>query len=131
MKTLIVEDDFVCRSLLLRYLAEFGDCDVAVNGEEALSALRTALDRNEPYELVCLDINMPKITGDRVLQILRQEEESRGIHGLSGSKVVMTTGLSDKDNVLGAFRNGCEGYLIKPLDKEKLFEQLNKLDLIR
>ena len=127
MKTLIVEDDFISRNLLLKYLQNFGQCDMATDGHEALAAFIAALDNNEPYDLICLDINIPEITGDAVLSHIRSAEESRGIHGLNGTKVVMTTGLSDKDSILGAFRSGCEAYLLKPISRGKFLEQLSKL----
>ena len=50
MKTLIVEDDFTSRRLLQRFLAPFSDCDVAVNGKEAVEAFRLALEAGQPYD---------------------------------------------------------------------------------
>jgi two-component system, chemotaxis family, chemotaxis protein CheY len=40
MKTLIVEDDFTARLVLQRFLSRYGDCDIAVNGQEAVEAFR-------------------------------------------------------------------------------------------
>ena len=60
MKILIVDDDFTSRKILLKYLAEYGQCDVAVDGEEAVEVFKLALNEWEAYDLVCLDIMMPK-----------------------------------------------------------------------
>ena len=42
----------------------------------------------------------------------------------------MTTALSDKDNVLSAFRSQCDGYLVKPIDATKLYGYLQLFRLI-
>jgi two-component system chemotaxis response regulator CheY len=43
----------------------------------------------------------------------------------------MTTVLGDSKNVMGAFRTGCEVYIVKPVKKEKLLEEIEKLGLIK
>jgi two-component system chemotaxis response regulator CheY len=42
----------------------------------------------------------------------------------------MTTALGDSRNVMGAFRAGCEAYLVKPIRKERLLEEMEKLGLL-
>lgn len=131
MKTLIVEDDFLARSLLSTLLSEFGPCHVAVNGREALEALERGFDENEPYDLVCLDIMMPVMDGQEALIQLRHIEEQRGIRGLDMTKVIMITAIDDSKNIMKAFRQGqCEAYLTKPLDRNKLISHIRELGLI-
>lgn len=43
----------------------------------------------------------------------------------------MTTGLDDVKNVMHAFKSGCEVYLIKPIDKQKLLKELESLRLMK
>jgi len=43
----------------------------------------------------------------------------------------MTTALGDKANVLSAFRAQCDGYIVKPLDKEKVISELSGLGIIQ
>jgi len=130
MKYLIVEDDFAARRLLQRYLSGYGECDVAVDGNEAVEAFRQAQDENEPYDLICLDIMMPAMDGRDALKAIRQIEREHGILGLDGVKVIMTTALGDSKNVIGSFREGCEAYIVKPIRKDKLLEEMEKLGLI-
>lgn len=131
MKTLIVEDDFLARSLLSTLLSEYGECHVAVNGQEALDAIARAFDEGVPYDLVCLDIMMPVMDGQEALQELRRMEEARGIHGLDTTKVIMVTAIDDSKNIMKAFRQGqCEAYLTKPLDRNKLLNYIKDLGLI-
>lgn len=127
MKTLIVEDDFTSRLLLQRYLAPYGECHIAVNGLEAIAAFDLASDRQERYDLICLDISMPEMDGQAVLKAIRKKEEEDGVVG--GVKIVMTTALGDKDNVMAAFREQCDAYLVKPVEKPKLLDQLKEIGL--
>ncbi len=130
MKTLIVEDDLISRMLMQELLKSFGLAHVAVNGEEAVKAVRLALMTDDPYHLVCLDIMMPGLDGQQALRMIRQMEEDRGIQISNGSKIIMTTALDDSENKIGAFSGLCDGYLTKPIEKEKLLNELYRLKLI-
>lgn len=130
MKTLIVEDDFASRKLMHKYLAPLGETDVVVDGKEAVEAFQLAMDEKEPYDLICLDIMLPKKDGQEVLKELRNIEERHGRFGNDATKVIMTTALGDAKNVLNAFRSQCEAYLQKPISQEQLYNELKELKLI-
>ena len=51
MKSLVVEDEFVARSILQSFLARHGECDVAVDGSEAVAAVDSALRDGAAYEV--------------------------------------------------------------------------------
>jgi len=87
MKCLIVEDDFTARKLLQTHLSEYGDCFVAVNGQEAVDAVLEALEQRHPYDLICLDIMMPGMDGQQTLQAIRQLEQEYGKYEQEGTKV--------------------------------------------
>ena len=129
MKTLIVEDHFISRQLLHRMLNRFGDCDVAVDGLEALEAFECAHKAESPYDLMCLDIMMPNLDGREVLRKIRRMEDEWGIKDRDGVKIIMTTALDDTENRLSSFQEGCEAYLVKPIDREKLNFTLKELGL--
>ncbi len=130
MKTLIVEDDFTSRKILLAILGKHGQCDVAVDGKEALTAFKDAFEKKEPYDLICLDIMMPEMDGHTVLRSVREFEDEHKIKQGEGVRIVMTSALGDAKNVLGAFRSGCEAYVEKPVDKDRLLGEIRKLGLI-
>ncbi len=130
MKALIVEDDFTSRLLLQGLLQPHGECHISVNGKEAVEAFRTALASGQPYNLVCLDIMMPEMDGQTALKHIREIENKSGIFSSDGAKVIMTTALDDKVNIMSAFREQCDLYLVKPIEKEKLRESLVSLHLI-
>jgi two-component system, chemotaxis family, chemotaxis protein CheY len=130
MKTLVVEDDFTSRKMLQLMLLPLGECDIAVEGAEAIAAFRSAAAEGKQYDLICLDIMMPELDGHTVLTEIRKMEEEAGISGRDGVRVIMTTALSDSKNILKAFDGQCEAYLVKPIEKRKLFETLRILGLL-
>jgi two-component system chemotaxis response regulator CheY len=129
MKSLVVEDDNVSRTLLRELLSSLGEADAAEDGKPGIEAFREALDEKAPYDLVCLDINMPGMDGHGVLRMIRVMEKSRGIKEEDAVKVIMTTALADRKNVVEASKR-CDAYLIKPIHKEKLHAKLKDLGLL-
>ena len=130
MKSLIAEDDLTSRTLLESYLKVYGAINVAENGKEAVEAVRLALEANEPYDLVCLDIMMPEMDGQEALKQIRQLESEAGVTAEKRARVIMTTAHADRDNVLEAIQGQCDYFLVKPIDKRALLEELRRLGLI-
>ncbi len=130
MKCLIVEDDSASKELLRAYLKDCADCHTASDGRQAVEAFLDALEENEPYDLILLDIMMPEVNGREALQEIRWIEAEHDIGGLDAVKVIMTTALDDSKDILGSFREGCEAYVVKPVQKDKLFAEIEKLGLL-
>jgi two-component system chemotaxis response regulator CheY len=130
MTTLIVEDDFTNRLILQKRLEEHGSVEIAVNGVEALDAVNALLEQGKCYDLICLDIMLPEMDGQEALKRIRAAEDKAGFSVGKGAKIVMTTALSDSQNVMSAFRGEADGYLVKPIEREKLEQQLSALGLI-
>jgi two-component system chemotaxis response regulator CheY len=103
---------------------------VAVNGKQAVDTVQLALEAGEPYNLICLDIMMPKLDGHAALKQIRDMEQARGICSTNGAKIVMTTAVNNMKNVNEAFGSLCDAYLVKPVGKEKLIQTLRELKLI-
>jgi two-component system, chemotaxis family, chemotaxis protein CheY len=130
MRVLIVEDDFTSRLIMQKLLAGYGECHIAVNGVEAVSAFRMALETGYGYDLICLDIMMPEKDGHATLKEIRALEEVKGIAFDGAAKIVMTTALGDVKNVALAYDALCDGYLVKPIDGKKLVRLLHELKLV-
>lgn len=131
MRVLIAEDDFVARRILKEILSPYGDCDVVVDGEEAVRAFQLAHEEQNPYHLVCLDIMMPNLDGQDALKRIRAIENERGIEKKTEAKVIMITALSDPKTVFNAFyRGGATAYIVKPIDKTKLLNEIRQFGLI-
>jgi two-component system chemotaxis response regulator CheY len=130
MKTLIVEDEITSRVLLRELLKRFGLPHVAMNGKEAVAAVSTAILAGDPYDLICLDIMMPEMDGQEALKRIRQLETGAQIPAEKRAKVIMTTALADRDNVLEAIQGQCDYFLVKPIDGRALLDELRLLGLI-
>lgn len=130
MRTLIVDDEYICRRVLQEIIKPYGEWEAVGNGDEAVTAFSLALDEGRPFELILLDIEMPGLDGHEVLRKLRQVEAGKAIAGRRAAKVVMTTVRKDPDSVFAAFRHQCEAYLIKPVSREALEAHLVHMQLI-
>ena len=130
MRILIAEDDLASRIFMKKFLSKYGDCDVAVNGLEALDAFLAALKEERPYHLICLDVMMPKLDGLKALKAIRDIEQQKGIDGLERTKIIMTTALNDKITITNAYDAGCEAYAWKPIEIDKFIIVMGKLGLI-
>ena len=77
MKILLAEDDFASRKFMSKILDKYGEADITVNGLEAVDAFLMALDDDERYDLVILDVMMPMLDGYQVLSTIRKFESDR------------------------------------------------------
>ena len=130
MRILLAEDDFVTRKFMTNFLSKYGECDVTVDGMEAVDAFMMALEDDEPYDLVCLDIMMPNMDGYQALMGIRNLEKERDIPEEKQAKVIMATALNEEKNVKMAFELGCTIYSGKPIDQNRFEQALKKLGLI-
>lgn len=131
MRILIAEDDFISRKIILKLLSEYGECDLTVDGLEALDAFLLSIKERRPYDLVCLDIMMPKVDGVRVLKTIRSLEKENVITPENRVKVIMITALGETEYVQQAFAIGCEAYAAKPIDTEKFVQVIERLGFAR
>ncbi|OGW73454.1 MAG: hypothetical protein A3J81_01665, partial [Nitrospirae bacterium RIFOXYB2_FULL_43_5] len=109
-KVLIVDDDLGFRTMLSRVLEDEGySVATAEGGGEAIALIEHTI-----YDLIVLDIKMPKIDGIAVLRRLREVESSRSDQPESG--VIINTGYSDDTTPIEALKLGVSDYLIKPFE---------------
>ena len=131
MRILIVEDDAVSRKLLQRILQDLGECDMAEDGQQGIEAFERALVSGKPYDLVCLDIMMPKIDGQQALKTMRALERANGRQTGQEVPIVMTTALDDEQNISQAYyAGGATAYVPKPLERGLLLDLLKNLHII-
>jgi len=114
IKILIVDDevkflDSVARRLEMRNF----DVTKAVNGQEALEAAREA-----GFDLALLDLKMPGLNGQQVLEQLKKEHKYL--------EVIILTGHGSVDSAIECTKLGAFGYLPKPYELEKLLEVLQQ-----
>ena len=131
MKILVVEDDFGSRRMMQKMLEKYGIVDIVVDGEEAVEAFKLAWEESSPYAVVFMDIMMPQMDGHEALKRLRELEREMGVKPSDEVKVIMTSVLEDPKNVIEAYYGGAAtSYLIKPINREKLEEELARLGVL-
>lgn len=130
MKSLVVDDEFVPRTVLQRILQTHGPCDAAATPAEAMIAVRHAIQQKTPYQLICLDIEMPGGSGQDLLKEIRLVEDQAAVPPELRAKVLMASGRSEPEQVKASFFNGSDGFLVKPVDPERLTRKLRELALI-
>jgi two-component system response regulator len=127
--TLLVEDDDAHATLVMRVLEEAGvenTIYLVSDGEEALDYLfhrgKYAAKKNSPRpDLVILDLRLPKLDGHDVLAAIKQSDELKVI-----PVVVLTTSDNEKD-IIQAYRNYANSYLVKPLGFGEFSEMIREL----
>jgi len=115
MTILIVEDQLDLAELVEEYLSLKGfECDLAYDG-----AMAWRLIQQNAYDLVILDINLPKLSGYHVCTQMRE-------HNFN-TPVLMLTAKDALDDKLKGFEVGTDDYLIKPFAMEELLMRCNSL----
>ncbi len=133
MKILIAEDLMVVQKILDKFLSPYLDIVFVKNGKEALDTYFRYLKMNRPFKVIFLDLLMPIMSGYEVLKSIRQYENEHHIPKEERVKIVVLSAVKDEDGVKKAIIAGCDGYILKPFSKERVFEELKKLgfDLLK
>ena len=130
MKILIAEDDRLSRTFLEEFMKDYGTCDSAEDGMAVLDYYLDSLKTGEPYDLLCLDIMMPKVDGLKVLKVIRSLEKQHNISVEKHLRIIMMTAIADMEYVDQAFQLGCDAYASNPIDTEKVQEVMQNLNLV-
>lgn len=115
IRILCVDDEHSIRTLLQSQLEQEGyDVDVAPDGDVAIEKLDAAR-----YDVLLLDIRMPKVGGIDVLKHVREKE--------TNTRIIMLTAVDDLTIAMESVRLGANDYLTKPFDTEDLFSAIRRL----
>jgi two-component system chemotaxis response regulator CheY len=128
MKILVVEDELVSRKKMMKILSDFGQCEGVINGKAAISAVQKAIDDEDYYNLITLDISMPDISGIDVLFRIRKMEQEKNLFPEEKTKILMVTAHSDIGTVKACVGK-CDGYVIKPFNQAVMVEKMKKIGI--
>jgi two-component system, sensor histidine kinase and response regulator len=119
LRVLIVDDNATNRLILTKMLDSFG-CDPhsVPDGPNAVPALQEAIDSNQPYQLILLDMQMPGQDGESVLREIRSDS------AFQDTEVIILTSMGARGDVARLEEIGCSGYLLKPVRQIQLFEAI-------
>jgi two-component system chemotaxis response regulator CheY len=76
-----------------------------------------------------MDIMMTNMDGQKTLTQIRKIEKDSGVATRDEVKVIMTTALDDPKNVEASLKSGAASYIVKPISKQKLYDEISKLGL--
>jgi DNA-binding NtrC family response regulator len=112
---LVVDDEDALRTVLGGELASEGyEVRTAADGDEAITELDKA-----PFDLVLLDIKMPRLNGFEVLKFIKEKHEK--------TKVVMLTGFADLKNAIESKKLGADDFVSKPYDLVDLLTTIERV----
>lgn len=123
LKILLVDDFEMIRSLLKQALKQLGHTDLteAVDGIDALEKITKATESGQPYDLVFLDWNMPKMTGIEVVQKCKSDPNLKDI------PFIMITAEREQKSVVTALKAGVSDYVIKPFSPRQLSSKIERI----
>jgi PAS domain S-box-containing protein len=122
LSVLVAEDNEINALLMRSLLTRLGhDTVIATNGEAALESWLAAKSAGTPYDLVLMDIQMPRLDGIETTRQIRAREAGQA--GWRTPVLALTANTLVEDRY-ACFEAGMDGFLIKPLDREKLAEAL-------
>jgi two-component system chemotaxis response regulator CheY len=128
MRCLAVDDEFVALTKMSTLLGDYGACDTASNGEQALTMFQRAFIDGNPYQLITIDIDMPGINGIQLLKMITVDENLLFIP--KAFKIIVTAEGSP-GNVIQAIENKCDSFLVKPVKKDTLQQRLKELGILK
>ncbi len=112
---LVVDDNVMMLKVIKEHLHEKYDVATAVSGKVALKFLE-----RRSTDLILLDYIMPQENGTTILEKLRAKEETKDI------PVIFLTGVTERKKIKEALCLKPQGYLLKPVDHDKLLEEIAK-----
>jgi len=129
LSVLIAEDNEINALLLRSLLTRLGHhAVIATNGAEALESWLAAKSAGTPYDLVLMDVQMPELDGIETAKRIREYEAGGA---LRRTPILALTANALVEDRYACFEAGMDGFLIKPLDREKLAEALAGLTAAR
>jgi signal transduction histidine kinase/CheY-like chemotaxis protein len=122
LSILVAEDNEINALLMRSLLTRLGHhVVITTNGDEALESWLAAKSAGAPYDLVLMDIQMPQLDGIETTKRIRAREAGQA--GRPTPILALTANTLVEDRY-ACFEAGMDGFLIKPLDREKLTEAL-------
>ncbi len=115
MKILLLEDDYMLSDIIVSFLKEkFYDVVQVEDGESAVERAST-----DKFDLMILDINVPKLSGIDVVKNIRSYSDT--------TPIILITAYQDTTHLKKGFQSGCDDYIKKPFDLEELELRINNI----
>ena len=124
LSILVAEDNDINALLARALLAKLGHRPtIASSGEAAIESWQAAQAAGTPYDLVLMDVHMPGIDGFQATARIRAAEAERGS---ARTRIIALTANASAEDREACLAAGMDGFVTKPLDREKLAEMLSE-----
>lgn len=121
MRILVVEDEHDLASAVAKGLRREGYAvDVSYDGDDALEKVMV-----NSYDLLCLDVNLPKMNGRALARRLRSENAAS--QDWPSPRILMLTALDEPEDRVAGLDDGADDYLAKPFDFSELTARIRAL----
>ena len=122
-KFLVIDDFATMRKIVKKVLSELGYTRIeeADDGKPALALLQAAVAKNEPFQFVISDWNMPGMTGIDLLKACKADASLKNI------PFMLVTAESEQKNIIEAAKSGVSEYIVKPFNAQTLKMKLEKV----
>lgn len=120
MKSLVIDDQVTARMLLKCLLEDMGQVVEGPTAAAGIGAYRAALRGDRPFDLVCIDIGLPDLSGLEVVKEIRCTEAAQGLMPGDGAKVIVITASEDPAHADAAEQARVDAFLRKPLSYDGL-----------
>ncbi len=118
MRILVVDDAPMIRRILKNLLKEMGFSNIE-EAEDGMVALQKL--RQQPFDFVITDWNMPNLTGIELVQEIRKDPNLKHL------PVMMVTAEAKKENIILALKSGVNNYIVKPFTPENVKSKIEAI----
>ena len=128
MNILIVEDEEISRMALDALFSKYGSCQSFATGPLAIEAFESVLSDGGKFDLMVLDISLEHESGVDVLKKIRTLEKEAGTAKNDQAVIFMATVNSEVEIVKECIRQGCNDYILKPLNPKVIEPKMKRLN---
>ncbi|MGD9209833.1 MAG: response regulator [Desulfobacteraceae bacterium] len=124
MRILIIDDEIAALTKMKILLTPYGKCTLCTNGVQALKIYSKAIDDQQPFDLITIDIHLGEVNGNELLGQIIQLETDKNVPVV---KKIMVTASGTAENLVTAYGKGCDAFLVKPIKRDALDQKMSAL----
>ena len=126
MKILIIDDDPNVKNSIEKLPIQIDELQAIRSGDAAIRGVKNALKRQDPFELITVDIELPDMDGRQVVLEIRKMELEYATTKERSAVILVLTAKADEKSVKTSFAAGANSFIVKPFKPETIIKTLAK-----